>query len=104
MHIQPYLSFDGRAEGAIEFYKSALGARVLMQLRFKDNPEPTPPGQMTPGVDNKIMHASLKIGDSVVNVSDGRCTGKANFSGISMSLSVANDAEARRYFDALADG
>ena len=40
MQIQPYLFFDGRCEEAIEFYRTALGAEVIMLMRFKDNPEP----------------------------------------------------------------
>ena len=39
---QPYLYFDGRCEEAIEFYRDALGAEVLMLMRFKDNPECRP--------------------------------------------------------------
>jgi len=50
------------------------------------------------------MHSSLRIGDTGVNASDGHCQGKPVFSGISLSLSVANDAEAERLFGALADG
>ena len=44
--IEPYLFFDGRAEEAIEFYKSALGAKVVAVIRYKENPEPqhNPPG------------------------------------------------------------
>ena len=34
--IQPYLFFDGKCEEAIEFYKKALGAEVVMLMRFKD--------------------------------------------------------------------
>ena len=50
------------------------------------------------------MHARLRIGESIVMASDGHCLGKASFEGVSMSLSVANDAEADRAFAALADG
>ncbi len=37
--VQPYLFFEGRCEEAIEFYRKALGAEVLMLMRFKDSPE-----------------------------------------------------------------
>ena len=36
--------------------------------------------------------------------SDGNCSGKPVFNGISLSLTVASDAEAKRMFDALAAG
>jgi PhnB protein len=103
MKIQPYLNFDGRCEEAIEFYKTAVGAKVEMMMRFKECPEPMP-GQQPPEVANKIMHASFKIGDSVVNASDGRCTGQAKFSGINLSLSVSSEAEAEKVFKALSEG
>ena len=46
MAIEPYLFFNGRCEDAIEFYKKALGAEVLMLMRYKDSPEPPPPGMV----------------------------------------------------------
>ena len=71
--IQPYLFFDGRAEEAIEFYRTALGAQVTMLMRFKDAPEACPEGSMPAGSENKVMHASLQIGSATVLASDGRC-------------------------------
>jgi PhnB protein len=103
MQVQPYVHFDGRCEEAIQFYKNALGAEVTMLMRFKDMPAPNP-GSITPGTENKVMHASLRIGDSVVNVSDGRCAGAMKFDGFSLTVTVANDAEADRAFAALGDG
>jgi PhnB protein len=104
MKIQPYLNFDGRAEEAIEFYKKAVDAKVEMLMRFKDNPQPPAPGHQAPDVADKVMHASLRIGDSIVNASDGRCTGQAKFSGINLSLLVSTVAEAEKCFAALSDG
>ena len=43
MLVQPYLNFDGRCEEAIKFYQGAVGAEVIMLMRFKDSPEPPPP-------------------------------------------------------------
>ena len=104
MHVQPYLFFDGRAEEAIEFYRSALGAEVQTLLRFKDSPEPHPPGSVPPGAENKIMHASFVIGDTTVMASDGRCLGKPAFQGFSISLTVPNEADAERLFSVLGNG
>jgi PhnB protein len=101
MQVQAYLIFDGRCEEAIEFYRSKLGAEVRMLMRFKDNPEPQ---ERAPGVDNKVMHADLRIGDTTVLASDGRCQGRPNFQGFALSLTVPNDAEAERRFNALAEG
>jgi PhnB protein len=102
--VQPYLFFDGRCEEAIEFYKSALGAKVDMLMRFKDSPEPVPPGMCPPGSDNKVMHAALRIGDTVVMASDGMAGGKPEFKGFSLSVNAANEAEADKVFGALGKG
>jgi PhnB protein len=104
MQITPYMNFNGRAEEAIEFYKSKLGAQVQMSMRHSDSPDPPPPGMITPGTENKIMHASIKIGDSVLHLSDGRCTGATKFEGITLSLAVGSVPEAERVYAALADG
>jgi len=105
MQIQPYLFFDGRCEEAIEFYGRALGAKVIMLMRFKDNPEP-PSGDCkpAPGTEDKVMHASLGIGDTQVMVSDGMCGGKPAFQGFSLSLTAADATEAGRLFAALGEG
>ena len=104
MRVETYLFFDGRCEEATEFYKKVLGAEVTMLMRFKDSPEPPQPGMIPPGSENKIMHVSFRVGDTTVMASDGRCTGQANFQGFSLSLTVANEAEAERKFAALAEG
>lgn len=104
MQVQPYLFFDGRCEEAIGFYCQALGAEVTMLMRFKDSPEPQQPGMVPPGAEDKVMHASLRIGDTAVMASDGRCLGQPAFQGFALSLTAADDAEAERLFAALADG
>jgi PhnB protein len=104
MAIEPYLFFNGRCEEASEFYKKALGAEVLMMMRFKDSPEPPPPGMIPPGSENKIMHLCMRIGDANVMASDGDCSGQTNFQGFSLSLTAADEADAKRKFAALSEG
>ena len=101
--IQPYLMFGGRCEEALEFYRSALGAQVDMLMRFSESPDPTPPGMLPPGFENKVMHASFRIAGNVIMASDG-CEVGTQFKGFSLSISVATEAEADRYFAALSDG
>jgi PhnB protein len=101
MQVQPYLFFEGRCQEAIDFYRQALGAEVVMQMPFKDGPTPT---MAPPGAEDKVMHACLRIGGTEVFMSDGRCGGAPSFQGFSLSLSPANDAEAARVFAALGDG
>jgi len=99
MQVQPYLFFDGCGEAAVDFYRTALGAEVDMLMRYKEGPEPA-----QPGMEDKLMHASFRIGDSIVMASDD-CPGQPRgFTGFSLSLQVADEAEADRVFGALADG
>jgi PhnB protein len=104
MLVQPYLFFDGRCEEALEFYRSKLGAKVEMFMRFKESPEPHQPGMVPPGAENKVMHTSFRIGDTAVMASDGRCMGQPSFQGFSLALTVPNETEAERVFAALGDG
>jgi PhnB protein len=101
--IQTYLFFDGKCEEAIEFYRHALGAQVNLQMRFKESPEPPPAGSAPPDPE-KIMHAQIQIGETVVMLSDGRATGHPKFEGFSLSLIVQTEADADRAFNALAHG
>ena len=104
MLVQPYLFFDGRCEEAVEFYRRALGAELQMLMRYSESPEPAPPGMVPPGSEHKVMHASFRVGESVVMASDD-CSGQARaFAGFSLSITVADAAEAKRCFDALAEG
>jgi PhnB protein len=101
--IQPYLFFGGRCEEALEFYGAALGAKVDMLMRYKDSPEPHPPGKVPPGFEEKVMHATFHVGGSTILASDG-CAQGPSFGGFSLVLSVATEAEADRAFAALAEG
>jgi PhnB protein len=101
--ITPYLFFGGRCEEALAFYRNALGAEVGMLMRYDQSPEPAPPGMLPPGFEKKVMHASFRIRGIPLMASDGR--GEAlKFEGFQLSLSLPNEADARRAFDALATG
>ena len=102
--IQPYLFFNGACEQAVEFYKKALGAEVLMMMRYKECPEPMPPDRVPPGFENKIMHTSLRIGQTIVMASDGCSADKPKFEGFSLSIAVSSEAEVDRLFKGLSDG
>src|SRR5205823_6078185 len=96
MQVQAYLSFDGRCEAAIEFYKKALAAEVTRLLRFKDNPQPTADCKPAAGTENKIMHAALRIGETTVMATDGQMQAHPSFQGFSLALTAINDAQAER--------
>ena len=52
--VTPYLTIKDAAR-AIEFYRKAFGAQVLINMT---------------GPEGKLMHAEIKIGDSIVMLSD----------------------------------
>jgi PhnB protein len=101
MIVQPYLTFDGKCDEALAFYKSAIGAEPKMLLRFKEAPDQS---MVSPGNADKVMHAQVQLGDSTVLMSDGRCTGSTNFKGFALTLTVDNESEADKKFNALAAG
>ena len=104
MTIQPYLYFSGRADEAIDFYQKALGAGKQMLLRFNECPDPLPEGAIAPGWESKVMHASLKIGESILLLSDGCGRDSPEFKGFALTFVTKALDEADRVFAALADG
>ena len=102
-YIQPYLFFGGRCQEALDFYATAIGARIDLVMLHKDSPEAPPPGMLPPGFENKVMHATFRVGSTTLMASDG-CGEGDTFAGFSLSLALPSEADARRAFDALAAG
>jgi len=100
MQVQPYLFFEGRCEEALEFYRRALGAEVTALMRSKDSPDPA---MTIPGAEDKVIHAMVRIGESTLLASDGRCQGSPTFRGFALSLTVPGEPEAERLFAALGE-
>ncbi len=110
MQVTPYLCFEGRCEEALRFYGEAIGAKVEHLMRFKDAPpqsamSPDDGGAMPSSVTpDKVMHSSVRIGDSTIMASDGQCRGSASFDGIALTLEARDDAHAEQLFTALSAG
>ena len=104
MKVEPYLFLNGRCDEAIAFYTQALGAEVTMLMRMNGAPDPPPPGAIPAGFENKVMHANLRIGSTMLMLSDGNSTEQQSFKGFTLSLSVDDVAEAERTFAALLQG
>lgn len=109
MKVEPYLMFEGRCEEALDFYRRALGAQVKVLMRYKDNPDPASAPGCADGsgagpTPEMVMHAEFAVGDTTLMASDGMGSGQPKFEGISLALSPASADEARRLFDALAEG
>jgi PhnB protein len=105
MNIQPYLCFNGRCDEAHELYKKVLGAQVSFLMRYNQGPpEACAPGSIPANWDNKVMHSEVKIGESIVMMTDGNSSEPAKFDGISLTVQVPNEAEAKRIFGGFSDG
>lgn len=100
MQLITYVTFTGNCEEAMNFYKDALGAEILLLNRMSDSPMDIP-AEMK----NKIMHARLKIGENVLYLSD-TLDSKALVQGnnISLSLQPKSIAETEDVFTKLSAG
>ena len=101
--VEPYLFFGGRCEEALEFYRTAIGAKIGMVMRFNESPDPIPAGMLQAGFENKVMHSNFTVGETTLMASDGM-NDKSSFSGFSLALNVPTEAEADRVFAGLSDG
>ena len=102
MKVESLISFGGRCEEALEFYKKAVGAEVTALMRWKESPDTA----MKPpvGFEEKIMHANFRIGETQLMADDGMGDEAAEFKGMTLAIEAADDAEAKRVFTALGEG
>ena len=101
MRLEPYLFFNGRTEEALAFYQKALGAQTLSVLQFKDSPEGV---NATPEWLDKVMHATFRIGSSMIMASDGVNATPQVFSGFSISIAADDVESGQKMFAALSEG
>lgn len=99
--VNNYLFFSGRCDEAFAFYQKHLGAEVKFLIRFNETPGGMPEGVLQPGFENKVMHAEFRVGNVTIMASDG-CDEVEKFSGFRIALTIPNETEVRRVFDALA--
>lgn len=103
MNLVNYLMFDGKCEQAIEFYQDALHAEVLFKSYFREMPESDDPNcQIPPGAEDKVMHATIKVGESELMMCDDPSGQSTSFTGFAISISVASNSAANQFFNALA--
>lgn len=102
MKVQAYVSFSGRCEEALAFYKKTLGAQITSLMRWKDSPDETM--KSPPGYEEKVMNATFRIGETEMMADDGMGEKQTEFKGMALAIEVADDAEAKRVFLALGEG
>jgi len=101
MRANAYLNFDGNCEEAFRFYAEATDATIDQMMSFANSPMAD---QMPPEARNMIVHASMRVGDTVIMASDAPGDRYRKPQGFSVSLVVDTPAEAERIFAALSAG
>ncbi|HTR59743.1 MAG TPA: VOC family protein [Casimicrobiaceae bacterium] len=96
-----YLFFDGNCAEAMRFYERVLGGKLEVLMTHAQSPIA---GQTPPGSGDRIMHASLNLGDRKLMASDAMPGHYQGMKGFSLSLTYPTVAEAKRVFEALAEG
>jgi PhnB protein len=100
MQLNPYLTFNGQCEAAFKFYEQCLGGKIVAMVPHAGTPaEEHVPAEWR----NKILHASLTIGNEVLMGSDAPPDRYEESKGFSVTLGVNDPAEAERIFNALAE-
>jgi len=100
MVVTPYLHFEGMAEEALNFYKDAFDGEIGMISRYKDGPM-----QVDEDWKEKIMHARLNFGKSMIMVSDGPKEFKTTVNGnIQLSVEFDDEQKMEEVFNKLAEG
>ena len=102
MIIHPYLMFNGNCEEAMTFYRSVFGGDFSARQTFAEMPG----DEVGPADADRIMHMSLTVGATELMASDTTSDMDPVPAGHNVSLSVdpEDPDEARRIFDALAEG
>ena len=95
----PYLSFKGQCEEAFAFYEECLGGRRGAIFRYAGSPMAN---HVPADWQDKVMHASLTVGDQVLMADDVAPERYEAPKGISLSLQMNDTSEAERIFNELA--
>ena len=102
MVIVPYIHFEGgTCEAAMTRYAEVFGGEIEGLMRWSDGP---PEMQAPPGCEDWVMHSTLRIGDQRLFASDSPPPHGEKQQGVSISLTMHDEAEARAAFEALAEG
>ncbi len=99
--LDAYLFFNGNSREAMEFYKSVFGGELTVKT-FGEIPGEKP--EEMQGMDERVMHATLKGGAINLMSSDSTRKDKFGESFISLSLSGTDEEALRGLFDKLAEG
>ncbi|AIE84747.1 VOC family protein [Fimbriimonas ginsengisoli] len=100
MNVQTYIFFDGACEEAIGLYREALGAELMFLMKYKDGP----PDLIPSGGEEKVFHATIRIGETAINLCDDLKNERGRLGGFALLAHMDSDEEAERVFAALKVG
>jgi PhnB protein len=97
--LNPYISFDGDAREALEFYHGVFGGDLQMDTFGKY-------GMPDPAYTDKIMHGQLETPGGFTLMAADTPPGMTHTPGTNIAVSLSGDdaGELRRWWEQLADG
>ena len=100
MNLNPYLMFNGQCEAAFKFYERCLGGKIDALMPH----EGTPAAEHVPANwRNKVLHARMVVGDTVLMGSDSPPNDYQAPKGFSVTLQIKEPVEAERVFHELSE-
>ena len=98
MKLNPYITFNGTCEEAMNYYKDCFDGSIESMQRYGDSP------MGNEGNKNKVLHSTLKFGESIIMAADSSDDKSASGSNISLSVNYANPELMEKIFATLSDG
>lgn len=98
MQLAIYVNYRGTCEEAFTFYAEHLGGRITGLVRHAGTGDP----RLPPDWGEKVLHARIVIGSTVVQGAD--IPAAEPMRSAYLSLSLDSEAEADRVYALLADG
>lgn len=100
--LDSYLFFNGNCAEAMRFYQRTIGGQLEPVMTYGDSPEPE---KCPAGARDLVMHTCLKVeGRSLMASDTPPGQPPSRMGGFALSLNYESPQEARRIFDALAQG
>jgi PhnB protein len=96
----PYLNFRGQCAEAFKFYAQTFGGQITFMQTHADSPMKD---QVPADWQDKIMHATLQIGDRTLMGSDAPPNYYGTPQGMAVSIGSLSVVEGERIFKALAE-
>ena len=101
MQLIPYLSFDGQAREAFDFYREVLGGEITFRMTYGESPMAA---EMPSGSHDRVMHSALETAGAVLMGADAPAHCERSHAGSCVSIHLEEPAEAERIFAALSAG